>query len=426
MNGPIRLTVVQTHPVQYMAPWFRHIAKDCPEIDLTVLYATQPTPAQQGVGFGHAFEWDLSLLDGYQCRVIRAGRTEDRVHSRSFWGLDVPRIGSVILESRPDVVLLPGWHSVTLIRALWACRRARIPVLYRGDTNLTSAPGGWRRPLWAAKTGLLLRTFDGYLGVGSRAHAYLSRFGADESRIFAAPHCVDNDFFARSAAPHQTSGGRAAARASFDLDPQDFVVVFVGKLEPIKRPLDLFQAMARLGPKASLLVVGTGEWEPDCRAESERLGLRVAWAGFLNQSALGRAYAAADCLALPSRSDTWGLVVNEALATGLPCVVSDGVGSAPDLVTSGETGETFPVGDVAALARALTRVRDRSAAGHDWAPACRLRVAGYSLERATSGLLAACRAVAKRRGSSSLEAGPRPSVLRVVACCGGMVVVGGL
>ena len=70
----IRLTVVMTHPVQYYAPWFRHIAERCPEIDLTVLYATQPTREQQGVGFGRAFQWDVPLMDGYRCRVLRPAR----------------------------------------------------------------------------------------------------------------------------------------------------------------------------------------------------------------------------------------------------------------------------------------------------------------------------------------------------------------
>ena len=418
MNRSIRLTVVQTHPVQYMAPWFRHIAKHCPEIDLTVLYATQPTRAQQGVGFGEAFDWDVALLEGYPCRVVRAARPQDRVHSDDFWGLDVPEIGSSVLESRPDVVLIAGWHSITLLRALRASRRARIPVLYRGDTHLGNAPHGWRRPLWTIKTWLLLRSFTGYLSVGSRTRKYLRQFGAHDARVWEAPHCVDNAFFAQAAAVYQTPTARATARASWGLAADDFVVLFVGKLEPKKRPLDLVGAMARLGREARLLVVGSGALERACRDEAVRLGVQATWAGFLNQGELGRAYAAADCLALPSDwGETWGLVVNEALATGLPCVVSDRVGCAPDLVTPGETGEVFPATDAAALADALTRVRDGWRAGHDWASACRERADRYSIERATAGLRAACRAVSQRRVS--------PASPRVVACCGGMVIVAG-
>ncbi|HEX6985131.1 MAG TPA: hypothetical protein VF170_07120, partial [Planctomycetaceae bacterium] len=70
MRPPIRLTAVLTHPVQYFAPWFRHIANTCPALDLTVVYATVPTPQQQGTGFGAAFRWDVPLLDGYRSVVV--------------------------------------------------------------------------------------------------------------------------------------------------------------------------------------------------------------------------------------------------------------------------------------------------------------------------------------------------------------------
>ncbi len=416
MTAPLRLTLVMTHPVQYAAPWFRYLAAGCPDIQLTVLYATQPTPAQQGVGFDRELHWDVPLTEGYSHRVVRPAQPRDNVSSERFWGLDVPEIAAAIRETKPDVALVPGWHSAALLRALWVFRRLGVPVLYRGDTNLSNAPSGWRRLAWTARTRFVLRLFDGYLSVGQRARQYLRWFGIPAARIFDAPHCVDNDFFAAAAAPHQTPAGRRTARESFGLGAEDFVVLFVGKLEPKKRLLDLVHAMASLGAGAGLLVIGAGPLEASCRAAAERLGVRSAWPGFLNQSALGKAYAAADCLALSSDGqETWGLVVNEALATGLPCVVSDRVGCAPDLVVPGETGEISPMGDISALVGALGRLRAQRAAGHDYAPACRARVAQHSFAAATAGLLTACRAVARS-----------PAAPRVLAYCGGMVIVSGL
>src|SRR5262249_9397552 len=196
----------------------------------------------------------------------------------------------------------------------------------------------------------------------------------------------------------------------------DFAVLFAGKLEAVKRPLDAVRAVARLGPRARLLIAGAGSLADALRAEAARTGARGAGAGFLNQSEMPRAYAAADCPVLPGR-EAWGLVVNEALATGLPCVVSDGVGSAADLVVPSETGETFAIGDVDALAAAIERVRARGDRG-DWAAACRARVAQHSLDRAAAGLVAACRVVADRRAPVGVP--------RVLACCGTMVIVSGL
>ncbi len=420
----IRLTVVMTHPIQYYAPWFRHIAAHCPEIDLTVLYATQPTSEQQGVGFGRSFQWDVPLTEGYRCRVLRPARPGESVDSDRFWGLDVPEIGAAIRESRPDVALIAGWHSITLLRALWACRRQGIPVLYRGDTNLGAGAVGWRRSVWKLRTWALLRAFNGYLSVGERASEYLRRFGVSDSRIWRTPHCVDNEFFARSAAPHQSPEGRAAARAAWGLDPGEFVALFVGKLERVKRPLDLIRGAACMEPRPRLLMIGGGALEQECQAEARRLGVGAVWAGFLNQSELGRAYAAADCLVLPG-TDTWGLVVNEALATGLPCVVSDRVGCASDLVTPGWTGESFGTGDVHALGAALDRVRASGRAGHEWFAACRERAARHSFERASEGLVMACRQVGARRGRTR-DSSRRRTPPRVLACCGGMVIVAGV
>src|SRR5439155_11135154 len=238
--------------------------------------------------------------------------------------------------------------------------------------------------------------------------------GVPPTRIYASPHAVDNDFFAATAAPHLDGAARVDARRTYRLAPDDFVVLFVGKVNGRKRLGDALDAVAALGPSCTLLVAGDGDRMSDARAEADRVGARAAWAGFVNQRDLGRLYAAADCLVLPSLRETWGLVVNEAMATGLPAVVSDQVGCAPDLIAPGETGEVFRGADLGDLVAALRRVRDRGGRA-TMAAACRARIARSTYAQATDGLAAACVAVAApRRGT------------RVIACCGGMVSVTGL
>jgi glycosyltransferase involved in cell wall biosynthesis len=413
----LRLSVVLTHPIQYYASWFRHIAAHCPELDLAVLYGTQPMPEQQGVGFGVPFAWDTPVTGGYRHRILRQPSNATDVSSGNFWGVRDTAVGCAIKESAPDVVLLPGWHSATYLQALYYCRLHRIPVLFRGDTHLGNCPPGWRGPIWRARTRLLLNAFSGYLAVGTRARKYLQSFGIPDSRVFNVPHCVDNQFFAAQAALHQRTETRVQLRRSFGLNGHDFVVLFVGKLEEKKRPGDVLDAVARLGQSVSVLLVGAGELGEGLRAHAKRLSVRLVFAGFLNQSQIGKAYAAADCLVLPSDCETWGLVVNEAMAAGLPCVVSDRVGCAPDLIKSGENGQIFRMGDIADLVTALQRLKRNKEQGYDWSAACRTRASSFSLEAATEGLLSACQAVFKARGSRRL---------RVLACCGHMVIVAGL
>jgi glycosyltransferase involved in cell wall biosynthesis len=425
MTTPIRLTAVLTHPIQYYAPWFRHIETHAPELALTVVHATQPTAEQQGVGFGRAFEWDVPLTEGYRSITVRPAHPEDRIDSGHFTGLDVPEIGRAIEDTAPDVVLITGWYSVTLIRALAACRSLGVPTLYRGDSHLLSGPRGWKRPLWTIKTTILQRQFDGFLSPGVRVKEYLEWYGVPDHKIFQVPHAVDNQRFAAAAAPYKDPGVRAAARLRRGIDPDAFVPLFVGKLVRSKRPVNVVRAAARLAPGCTLLVVGSGPLEADVRTAAADLDVDLKMVGFMNQSELGEAYGIADCLTLPSDfPETWGLVVNEALASGLPCVVSSAVGCAPDMIRDGETGYVYPLDDIAALAMTLSKVRHRKALGYDWGPACRELVSHYSYDEMTAGVARACRSVLPR--SRGPEPVWRDAPHRVIACCGLMVIAGGL
>ncbi len=394
---PARLTVAMTHPVQYYSPWFRYISENCPEIQLTVIYATVPTPEQQGVGFGVSFDWDTSPLEGYDFVQVRPPRPTDYLHSDRFLGLHVRGMGRAIRHSSPDAVLVVGWYSATLVRALVACRLAGYGAIYRGDTHLGRGRGVLRSTMWGVKTRAMLRFFEAFLTVGRWNREYLRHFGIPDSMIFFAPHCVDNDLFRSAAANDRTVGGGTHYRASLGISPDDFVVLFVGKVDSQKRPADVIAACAALGEGVTTLIVGTGPEVERCRDDAARLGVRLILAGFVNQSGLGRVYGAADVCVLPSSSETWGLVVNEAMAAGTPCVVSDAVGCAPDLIRPGITGEVFEVGDVAACTAALARIRNAKSHGHDFTEACQGIVANYSFRTATDGLLQAVESVQRAR-----------------------------
>lgn len=424
MSATLRLTAVLTHPAQYMSPWFREITASCPELSLTVLYAAVPAPQQQGVEFGEAFSWDVDLLEGYDSRTLLAPQPGQRFDSSSFRGVDVSGIEAAIRETRPDVVLVPGWHSQYYLRALAACRRLGIPVLYRGDSNLFTAPDGLRRLGWHARTRMLLRLFSGYLSVGTRAREYLERHGAPEPLTAHSPAAVDVDYFAAGRTDVAATGARGASRQEFGAGPDDFVVLFAGKFIARKRPHDVLQAVQQLGPRAMALMVGNGALAPALKQAAVELGVRVHWPGFLNQSALRRALVAADCLALPSDAlETWGLVVNESLAAGTPAVVSEHVGCGPDLIVPGVTGEVAATGSVESLAGALQRVRRGLAEGRITAAACQAQARTHSYGAATAGMLrGARRVVAHRRRSITAN----PGHPRVMLLSGAMVFISGI
>ncbi len=421
VGAALRVTMVLTHPVQYFSPWFRYIAAHRPDVALTVIYAAIPTPAQQGEGFGRPFAWDVPLTEGYDF-VVCGAADGMQFGSAHFFGVDVPDIGDRIASTNPDVVVVPGWHAAMQVRALRACRRLKVPVLYRGDSTLESGPSGVRRLLWRVKTRAMLRLFDGYLNVGAAAREYLRAFGVPEPLIASSPHAVDNHRMATEVDTRRRDGTRERLRRDIGAAPSDLVVLFAGKLQPIKRPIDAVRAVALAGPSVVLLVAGDGELADAVRAEAALVGVRVAMRGFVNQSEMPGMFAAADCLLLPSASETWGMVVNEALASGLPCIVTDRVGAARDLVAGGDGGWVVPVGDVEAMSGLLHAVHQARAEGDDVSRQCRARVAPFNFGAATDGLIAMSRRVlAMRRVPKPGRAAPR-----VIECCGNMVSVYGL
>lgn len=385
-----RLVIVETHPIQYKAPLFRALAAD-PRLDLTVFFAMVPDAAQQGAGFGVAFEWDQPLRAGYRSEVL-VNRAK-RPSVTTFAGCDTPEIGMRLRELRPDAVLVNGWVAKTCLQALWACRRLGIPCLVRGEANLLRPRAAWKHALH----GVLLRQYAGWLAIGSANREFYRFHHCPEERIFWVPYAVDNDFFAAQAAAR--AGRRNELRAAFGLPPNAVVFLFAGKLEDKKRPVDLLAAVARLPAdlksRIHVLVAGEGPLRDECERLARAGNLPVSFAGFLNQSRLPDAYAAADVLVLPSDAgETWGLVVNEAMASGRPAIVSRAVGCRADLVVEMETGRSFACGDVATLADVLGGyARDPERAAREGRAAAQ-RVAAFGVAAAAAGIVAAVQQVA--------------------------------
>jgi len=390
------LVAVETHPIQYKAPLFRKLAAD-PRIDLTVFYAMIPDAAQQGAGFGVPFEWDLPLLGGYRHEVL-----ENRARHPSattFSGCDTPGIFGRLRRDRPDAVLVNGWGTKTSLQALWACRRLGIPCLVRGEANLLRPRAVWKH----AAHRLLLRQYSAWLAIGSANREFYRFHRCREDRLFWAPYAVDNDFFAAQAAAR--AGRRDELRSAFGIPREACVFLFAGKLEGKKHPLDLLEALVNLPAArracAHALMAGDGALRGECERLARERGLPATFAGFLNQSRLPDAYAAADVLVLPSDAgETWGLVVNEAMASGRPAVVSRAAGCCADLVVEGETGHSFACRDVAALSAILDGyLRDPGQAARQGAAAAeRVRPFGYG--PAAEGIAEAVQACAAGGGKT--------------------------
>ncbi|CAN5828905.1 hypothetical protein BH11PSE3_BH11PSE3_18480 [soil metagenome] len=341
-----RIGFLISHPIQYYAPIFRELAKHC---DLTVFFAHRQTAEQQAsAGFGVAFDWDVDLLSGYESRFLV--NVAAQPSTDLFSGCDTPGVAEEIERGRFDAFVVPGWALKSYWQAVQACRRAGVLKMVRGDSQLGSQRKLIVRVAKSLAFPWVLRRFDRFLYVGERNRAYLRHYGVPDRKMFFSPHCVDNDAFAQAAAAARTPTPGPG------LQPGRKRVLFAGKLIARKHPVDLLRAVALLpGQPVEVVFAGSGELEPVLRNVAREAGLKATFLGFVNQSGLPAVYASCDLLILPSDArETWGLVVNEAMACGMPAVVSDAVGCGPDLIEEGRTGACFPLGDIAALSRAIS------------------------------------------------------------------------
>jgi glycosyltransferase involved in cell wall biosynthesis len=387
-SPPLKLLVIASHPIQYQVPIFRLLAAD-PSLDLEVLYLTVPDAVEQGEGFGVPFEWDIPMLTGYKWR--KAKTLTGSGGFGTFSGLRLKRPVAEINSSsfgRPDVVLMTGWQCMGLLQLFIAARLKRISILLRMDNNEMRHRG----LLMSVLHRLTLKQVKFVLPVGIANSKYYHSLGVVNTRMVASPHCVDNDRFivlADQERPH-----RHQIRQNWKVPDSAFCFLFCGKLEEKKHPGDILAALAIIkqattSTQVHCLFVGSGALESELKCQAERLNLPVTFIGFLNQRELPSAYVAADALVLPSDcNETWGLVVNEAMACGLPAIVSDQVGCAEDLIHNGQTGLVYSCRDVDALARAMLTFATNCAASQQMGKnAAHLVSSSYSLEAAARGII---------------------------------------
>lgn len=389
----MRIAIAATHPVQYHAPLFRHLARS---MEVLVLYAhRQDAAGQARAGFGIEFDWDVPLLEGYPYRFLENVAAAPSV--RRFSGCDTPEVREIIRAGEFDAVLVLGWAHKSSLQAVVAGWRAGVPVLMRGDSQLATPRSTIRRMLKYLPYRVLLPRAHAHLYVGSRNRAYLEHYGVPDGRLFFAPHGVDNDYFAAGARAAARDGRVAEVRRSLGIRAGSFTVITVGKFIAKKRLGDVIRAVVRLadqGEDVDLLLVGDGPLGPELRSMATAAAGCVHFAGFRNQPELPELYAAADALVLASDArETWGLVANEAMAAGCPVIVSDAAGCAPDL-TAGDAGLTYPCGDVAALADRILELRTRLASdAGSVRRAVASKVEQYSIPAAARGIEAALGAV---------------------------------
>jgi glycosyltransferase involved in cell wall biosynthesis len=390
-----RLAIVASHVIQYQDPFFRLLAAD-PGIDLTVLYLSDAgAQTYRDEDMGATLRWDVELLSGYRYHFLR-----NLVHeSNRGWTRHInPGIVRALLRGRYEMVLfMLGWGSISAMLGILTCRLAGIPFFLYGDSSFPPPEDSWRRRIRAALLGLLFRNTTGFMVSGVLNADYYRHYGGDPDHFFLLPWAVDNTRFEEAC--RFAAGEREQLRAQHGIPADRTVFVFSAKLVERKDPMTLLRAYERMRgrDRAAVLFLGDGILrEPLERYAREHALGGVHFAGFINQRQLPKFYGISDVFVLPSTYEPRGAVINEAMACGLPVIVTDRCGSIGDIVIDGDNAGIYPAGDVSALSSSMSLLAGDSSLRGKMARRSREIIDTWTYARGVEGVKAALRWLGER------------------------------
>ncbi|MFD2515654.1 glycosyltransferase family 4 protein [Pontibacter locisalis] len=348
-----RIAIISTHPIQYNAPLFNLLASQ-PILDVKVFYTLGTSYADlKDRGFGKKIEWDVPLLDGYNYKFLK--NSSIKPGTAHFNGVINPDIIDEIDAFTPTAILVYGWSFSSHLKVL-RYYKGKVPVFFRGDSTLFKDKTGIRKFFRKLFLTWVYSFVDKAFYVGTNNKQYYLRYGVKEKELIFAPHAIDNERFSKDILFMSES---KSIRRNLGIKESDIVFAFIGKFETVKNPLLLLDAFRKLKEdNLCLLFVGNGPLEEELKSGATGIS-NIYFLPFQNQKIIPAIYRVADVFVLPSLSETWGLAVNEAMACGLPVVVSDNVGCAVDLVQEGKNGYIFKSGNVLSLTGKLEKCIDK-------------------------------------------------------------------
>jgi len=343
-SSPLRVVVVTPIPTPYRDPLWCELASR-PEVDLQVLYCADRKSDRP---------WSLNWVRPENSEVLPARNLTRWLGSGKscFWN---PAIRSRLAAADCDALIVGGYNHLTMLWAIHFARRRGIPYFVMSESHLRARRSGVRRALKYPLVHSIMSHAAGGFPTGRDAAVYQTHYGAQPDRLCFVPNAPDVEALhrrARALRPH-----RADFRRQWGLTDAP-LVLFAGRLLRFKGADVLLRAFAAANRdrSAQLAIIGDGpeaaHLQQLCRELN--IGEAVRFVGFVEPEKMPEWYAAADVFVLPS-SETWGVVVLEALASGVPVIVTDEVGCHPDVVVDPRIGDVVPARDPDRLADALAR-----------------------------------------------------------------------
>ncbi|MGO9862139.1 MAG: glycosyltransferase family 4 protein [Terriglobales bacterium] len=373
-------TVILTEIIApYRIPVFNALARR-PELNLHVIFLAETDAAtRQWRVYKDEIRFSHQVLPSWRWR---AGKYSWLLN-RGLW----PALNA----AGPQVIVCGGYSYPASWEALLWARRHQVRFVLWSESTSQDARAG--RPWVESLKAYFVRHCERFVVPGKASFEYLRSLGSPEANIVTAPNAVDNSFFAAQAEDARAHAEKFRARLQL---PSRFIL-FAGRLVAEKGVFDLLQAYAKLESglrsEVGLVFAGDGIAREELAQQAKRISPgMICFPGFAQREDLASLYALAETLVLPTHTDTWGLVVNEAMACGLPIIVSSVAGSSSDLVEDGWNGYVVPPRDPRKLSLAIDSLLRQPELQRRMSEHSAERIRNYSPEACAAGLGAAASA----------------------------------
>lgn len=370
-----RLVLITEIIAPYRIPVFNALAR-MEGIDFSVIFfAETDTTLRRWRVHKDEIRFPYRVLPSWRWR---AGKHNILIN-RGLW--------SALTKLSPQVIICGGYNYLASWEALLWARRHQTEFVLWSESNANDARSG---RLWTeALKSYFLKKCNRFVVPGKASVEYMKTFGAPAASILIAPNAIDNSWFSKHSENVRTRANEF--REKLKLPPR--FILFVGRLVPEKGVFDLIEAYAKLDrsirSEVGLVFAGDGVSRKELMQRGEQISPgSICFPGFAQREDLAAYYALAEALVLPTHSDTWGLVVNEAMACGLPIIVTNVAGCAADLVEQGWNGYVVPPRDADKLCTAIDSIVRQPELRQVMGDRSLERIKHYSPEACAAGLAA--------------------------------------
>jgi len=383
----MKLAIVTNIIAPYKVPFFSRLSK-FPGIELTV-YSGAKTHKHRRWVIKDEYDFKHKILKGIVVNLANKHNDPICLHIQ-------PSVFYELYKDKTDIVICVGYVPLTPIISFLFCKIFKKPFIMWSGTIIKSEQSKKNIFKRFAKK-IIIKKSNAYLAYGSYAKDFLIKYGAKDKNIFICSNAVDNEYFSQGCKRH----GREIEKIKEQLGVRDNkIILYVGQLIKRKGVFDLLKAFKLIKKEVqnvSLLIIGNGPIEIKLKQYCRENDLvDVIFVGFRQKDELIKYYAIADIFVLPSSNEVWGLVINEAMACGLPIITTNKVGASGDIVKNGINGYIIEPKNLEMLSEKILKILKNDNIRKQFGQKSKEIIKGWGIEEEVNGALDAIDFVQKK------------------------------